>query len=91
MFFGHFAANLKLVPEPLLRDYVCWTSRILFEFLAQLIYYSAEVLGFGSVIRSPYSLQDSLVGQRFSLVNYQETQNVKFFRGQMNSIAAYDN
>src|SRR5271154_4000459 len=89
VFFGSHGAKLKPVPQSLLSDYVKRMRWVVLDFLAQLIDHYAQIFCFGGVIRSPHSLQDGPVGKRLSLVNYEETQDVKFFRGQMNSIAAH--
>ena len=60
--------------------------RVFLNFLAQLIYYHAEVLCFLSMIRPPDGLQHSLMRKRLPFLNNQSTQDVEFFRSQVNSL-----
>src|ERR1700735_692514 len=90
-FFSCDGTKLKRVSESLLSNYVRGTSWISLDFITQLIDHDPKVFCFAGVIWPPYSLQHGLVSERLSLVNYEETQNVKFFGGQMNSSTTHHN
>jgi len=64
------------------------TRGIFLNFLAQLVYHHAKILRLLCVIGSPDNLQQSPMGQRLSLLNYERAQDVEFFRTQVDSVTA---
>ena len=61
---------------------------IFLNFLAQLVYHDAEILRLLGVIGSPDNLQQSPMGERLSLLNYERAQDVEFFWTQVDSVTA---
>ena len=80
--------NFKPVSEPLLGDDIQRMGGIFLDLLSQLIDDDPKMFGFLGVIRSPHSLQDSLVSQRFVMVNHKEPKDVELFGREMNPVSA---
>jgi len=87
-FFAGHAWWLKSVPQPRLGQNVMRMRGIFLNFLAQLVYHDAEILRLLGVIGSPDNLQQSPMGERFSLLNDQRAQDVEFFWTQVDSVTA---
>src|SRR5229473_3575350 len=84
--FGVHAWWLKSISQPRFSQDVAWVGRVFLNFLAQLIYYHAEVFCFFAVIRPPDSLQQPLMRERLPLLNDESAQDVEFFGSQVNSL-----
>ena len=54
----------------------CW---ILLELLTQLVYHHAKVFRLLAVVRSPDSLQQFFVRERFPLLSDEKLQHIEFF------------
>src|SRR5580704_18115388 len=62
--------------------------RVLFDFLAQLLDHYANRFGFFPVLRSPDYLQHFPVLNRSSLLSDEQTQDIKLFRRQVDTVPA---
>src|SRR6266851_4695913 len=74
--------------HPRFRQDVFRVRRIALNLLPKLVDHHAQILGLFSIIRPPDGLQQSSVGERFSLIRDQQFQHFEFFRGQMHVLTA---
>lgn len=79
---------MKSVSQPRLGQNVIRIRGIFLNFLAQLVYHDAEILRLLGVVGSPDNLQQSPMGERLSLLNYERVQDVEFFWTQVDSVTA---
>src|SRR5260370_30676922 len=82
---------LKLITDPGLGQYVTGMRRVFFEFLAQLLDHYANRFGFFPVLRSPDYLQHFPVRNRSSLLSHEQTQDIKLFRRQVDTVPTNSN
>src|ERR1700686_2974801 len=84
--FGVHAWRLESVSQPRLGQDVPGMRRVFLNFLAQLIYYHAEVLCFLAMIRPPDGLQHPLMRKRLPFLHDERAQDIEFFGSQVNSL-----
>ena len=86
--FWRFHGLLEAVSVPRFGEDVFWTSRIGFDFLAQLVDQNSKVLTAIPVFGAPNRFQQCTVCERLTGVGNKKPQQIKLFRREVNDVTS---